>query len=232
MIFRFKQFNVNMDEEVFKVGTDATLLGAFIDLKTPNRILDIGTGSGVVALMLAQRYPDASITGIDVSRKAVDLARSNFHLSPFAERLEVHLAKANTYAAKVKYDVIVANPPYHSESSKSPKHHLALAKHQDALTATELLNCIQNNLTEDGNVYIIAPPVYIDKLKNHLARESRYLCSKIYFQHHTGSRISRCLAQFSNEVGPIKERKVILYEKDRIFTKEAKGRLAPFLINL
>ena len=110
--FSFKQFTVYHDRCAMKVGTDGVLLGAWTDLSHSHRILDIGTGTGLIALMMAQRSPEAQITAIDLDAEAVSQARDNIQHSPWKDRIEALLQDVCTYSIDKKFDTIVSNPPY------------------------------------------------------------------------------------------------------------------------
>ena len=130
--FQFKQFTVRQDKCAMKVGTDGVLLGAWVDVDRCNRILDVGTGTGLIALMLAQRS-EALIEAIDIDAAACEQAQENAAASPFAGRVQVaHAAFANFDNAH-PYDLIVSNPPYFARSLKCPDQQRSTARHNDTL---------------------------------------------------------------------------------------------------
>ena len=111
--FTFKQFVVRQDRCAMKVGTDGMLLGAWAEMDKPDgRVLDIGTGTGLMALMMAQRYPEARVTAVDIDEMAVSQAVENVKASPFADRIEVLQADVNAFETEKKFDSIVCNPPF------------------------------------------------------------------------------------------------------------------------
>ena len=133
--FRFKQFTVYHDRCAMKVGTDGVLLGAWTNLSQSRRILDIGTGTGLIALMMAQRVPEVPITAIDIDAEAVNQANENFSASPWNNRLEAVLQDVCTYTEKNSFDTIVSNPPYFINSLKCPDNQRTTARHTDTLDA-------------------------------------------------------------------------------------------------
>lgn len=141
-----------------KVGTDAVLLGAWVTPGNCASILDIGTGTGVIAMMLAQKS-GAKITAIDIDKESTDQARSNVLESPFAEKIEVinisfqDLAKT----ADKKFSLIVTNPPYFIDSLKSNDETRKVARHNDYLSFEDLLNGVKKLLDEKGRFYLILP---------------------------------------------------------------------------
>ena len=138
--FQFKQFTINQDRCAMKVGTDGTLLGAWANApKGPCRILDIGTGTGLVALMMAQRYPESQVVGIDIDRDAIIQAQENVDASPFSERITIINEDATKIDDKEVFDAIVCNPPYFVDSLTCPESQRTLARHTVTLTYEQLM---------------------------------------------------------------------------------------------
>lgn len=167
--FRFKQFTVYHDRCAMKVGTDGCLLGAWTPLPSPTtspiRVLDVGTGSGLIALMLAQRLPDAIIDAIDIDPGAIEQATYNFSLSPWANRLHAHLCPLQEWQSSLTptsqrnglYDLIVSNPPYFANSLPNPDLQRNTARHTDTLSYNELFFCCAKLLTPTGIFSTILP---------------------------------------------------------------------------
>lgn len=154
--FRFRQFTVWHDRCAMKVGTDGTLLGAWA--RGGHRILDIGTGTGLVALMMAQRFSDAQVTAVDIDPQAVAQARDNVAASPFAQRLTVLEGDVRLLCAEPPlYDAIVANPPYFDNSLCCPDERRTLARHTATLSYGELMTAAARLLTDDGELSVIVP---------------------------------------------------------------------------
>ena len=138
--FQFKQFTVFHDRCAMKVGTDGVLLGAWTRTGQGCSILDIGTGTGLIALILAQRIPDARITAVELDREAALQAAENVRNSPWAARIEVVEADIRQYATRVShpFDIIVSNPPFFNSSLHSPSEARTQARHTDSLSYAEL----------------------------------------------------------------------------------------------
>jgi tRNA1Val (adenine37-N6)-methyltransferase len=153
--FKFKQFTVWQDRCAMKVGTDGVLLGAWCEVGGRKRILDVGTGTGLISLMLAQRS-QALITAIDVDEKAVSQARENVNRSPW-DRIEVIQADFKQFCPENRYDMIVSNPPYFVRSLKSPDGQRTLARHADELNYTDLFAGVDRLLTPNGLFSLIIP---------------------------------------------------------------------------
>lgn len=151
--FRFKKFTVSQSKCAMKVGTDGTLLGAWAD--GGGSILDIGTGTGLIALMMAQRFPDAQVTGIDIDPGAIEQARDNVAQSVFSDRIRIVEADAVDYQGR--YDCIVSNPPYFEHSLTCPDNQRTLARHTDSLSYDDLFRAVRRLLTDDGVFSMVTP---------------------------------------------------------------------------
>ncbi|MDB5155633.1 MAG: methyltransferase protein [Mucilaginibacter sp.] len=158
-MFRFKQFNVDQTGCAMKINTDGVLLGALADADNPENILDIGTGTGVIALMLAQRFPQAKIDAVEIDEIAADTARQNFANSKFNDRLKVYPLDFESYFKLYdkKYDLIVSNPPFYINSLESPGAKKSLAKHADENFFENLIRQAKKQLTDDGTFWLILP---------------------------------------------------------------------------
>ena len=154
--FSFKRFTVHHDRCAMKVGTDGVLLGAWADVASSERLLDIGTGSGLIALMCAQRS-NSRITAIDIDGGAVEQAQINFSLSPWKDRLEVVQGDLCDFQPSGLYDVIVSNPPYFIDSLKCPDGQRTTARHTDALTPEQLLGNAYRMLHPQGHLSLVLP---------------------------------------------------------------------------
>lgn len=159
IFFKFKQFTVFQDQCAMKVGTDGVLLGAWAEVSGCNQVLDIGTGTGLVALMLAQRNPAAIIHALDIDEGCVMQAQQNISYSPFNQRIEVRQISFQDFAqhADQKYDLIVSNPPYFQNALKSPHLSRNHARHNDSLSFYDILTEGSALLAEGGRIALILP---------------------------------------------------------------------------
>ena len=161
--FKFKQFAVEQDDVAMKVGTDGVLLGAWAECEGARRILDIGTGTGVIALQMAQRNPTAQVQAVEIDETAARRARANFDNSPWAERLEVEQTPVQEFSPAEKFDLIISNPPYFVDSLLPPDAKRSTARHTHDLTFEELDRAVCRLLAENGKFALILPVTEFEK---------------------------------------------------------------------
>ena len=159
--FQFKQFGIRQDRCAMKVGTDGVLLGAWAEGGA--RILDIGTGTGLVALMMAQRFPEARVVGIDLDAGACAQAGENVAGSPFAGRVDVVHCALQEYDGGSAFDAIVSNPPFFVDSLKNPDGKRAMARHADSLPFRDLFRGVDRLLSADGVFSAIVPAEVLER---------------------------------------------------------------------
>lgn len=156
-MFRFKQFSISDERSAMKIGTDGVLLGAWADVEGDRRILDVGTGTGLIALMLAQRNASARIVGVDISHEAIEEASMNFAVSPWAGRLVACECDVRNVASNEKFDHIVSNPPYFVDSLPSPDKLRTMARHTSSLMFDDLVSTAERLLHDEGRLSVILP---------------------------------------------------------------------------
>ncbi|MFA5573917.1 MAG: methyltransferase [Brumimicrobium sp.] len=156
-VFRFKNFDIHQDENVQKISTDSMILGALVEGKKAKNILDVGTGTGVIALMLAQKFPTSKVIGLDIDSHAVKTANLNFENSPYANRIEAVEMNFLDFQSPVLFDKIVANPPYFDTKMYPENVQRALARHEIGMSLFELIEHAKNLLTRNGQLWIILP---------------------------------------------------------------------------
>lgn len=196
--FQFKQFTVWHDKCAMKVGTDGVLLGAWTSVQNAHKILDVGTGTGLVALMLAQRsLPDADIVALEIDATAAGQARDNVTRSPWKERVEVVQADFRSYQSSDKFDVVVSNPPYFVDSLECPDRQRNAARHNDSLTYEELLEGVAGLLAEDGAFTIVIPVDVADRVKMIAAVKNLYAVRQLNVITKPGGVPKRTLITFT-----------------------------------
>lgn len=155
--FDFKKFRIRHDQCAMKVGTDAVLLGSWVDYGNAQRVLDIGCGSGILSLMAAQRATKAAVHGIDVDASAVAQSQLNADNSPFANRLSFEQADVRNYSSEKKFDLILCNPPFYTEDTLSPDGRRSLARNACSLSFADLVEKASALLTCGGTFHVVLP---------------------------------------------------------------------------
>ena len=213
-IFQFKQFAVWSHIGGFKVGTDAVLLGAWINIAKDSSVLEIGTGTGVVSLMIAQRH-NASISAIEIDPNAAAQAHFNFQRSKFGG-LSIENASVQKFAnTKEKFDCIVCNPPYFQFSSKPDSETLHKAKHTDSLCPTELLECSARLITDNGNLCMIIPFSDMNEWIDSAKSSGFYLTKKLLVRPAPEFDPKRVLLEFGRVKESCQEQEMIIEQDVR-----------------
>lgn len=196
-MFQFKQFFVQDNNATMKVGTDGVLLGCLANCATPQYVLDIGTGCGVIALIMAQRFPYATIDAIDIDEGSIADATENFGNSPWRDHLSPHLSTLQQWDKDAHYDLIVSNPPYFVNSLKCPSEKRNKARHNDTLPFDDLVFHASRLLTAEGVFWCILPPTEADEVTR-LAKLNGLYCSERYHIHNKPeSAIRRTVLHFT-----------------------------------
>lgn len=217
--FSFKRFTVYHDRCAMKVGTDGVLLGAWTDVSSGCRILDIGTGTGLIALMLAQRC-DAHITAVDIDCDAVEQAKGNVAASPWQDRIEVELQDIRRYVSPEGFDVIVSNPPYFVDSLKCPDNRRNTARHTDHLNFENLIEAARRLLRPEGTFSVIIP---MDGREAFQAIAGRYgLCLSRQTSVYTkpGAEPKRVLLAFKRKAGECITDSLVVELERHVYSKE------------
>ncbi len=167
--FRFKKFEIKQDKCAMKVGTDGVLLGAWAS--GGKRILDIGSGTGLISLMMAQRFENARVVGVDIDEAACLQARENVLASPFADRVEIKHGRIQDLGMKgsetellaSSFDVVVSNPPFFVNSLKNPDNKRSMARHTDTLSFRDLFMGVDRLMSEHGVFSAIVPKEVLEQ---------------------------------------------------------------------
>jgi len=230
--FRFKQFTVRQDRCSMKVSTDGVLFGAWVDDAGAKRILDIGTGTGLLALIAAQRNAAAQIDALEIDDAAAQQASENVAASPWAGRIRVHRADARRIHAGDPYDLILCNPPYYSGYSSSPDGRIGLAKHSGELTFPQLIDAVGKHLAPDGRLAVIIPV----NREQHFLREAARIglapsrrCLVRYVSHRPHKRV---LLELDRSGAPIKEMELIIEATGPFdYTREYRALISDLMLN-
>ena len=218
--FAFKQFTVRHDRCAMKVGTDGVLLGAWTDLSHSRRILDIGTGTGLIALMLAQRCMDARITAIDLDSAAVEQAQENIQASPWKDRIEALQQDICTYPPNGTFDTIVSNPPYFIDSLKCPDGQRSTARHTDTLDADRLIGKVSELLTSDGRFSIILPAEQTEDLIRVAGEKGLHPSRQTWVITRPGLSPKRILMEFRKTPVTLQPDELVIELERHVYSEE------------
>lgn len=205
--FKFRQFTIRQERAAFKVGTDGVLLGACTDTENVSEALDIGTGTGLIAIMIAQRSPGVRITAIEPHRESVVQAIENVKKCPWSDRITVHETDLNAFCSDLpgKFDLLVTNPPYFRNSLLNPDKAKSAARHASSLTPDEIINASLKLLNDEGSLQLILPfeegSMFIAG-----AALAGLFCSRIIkVKPHPDGKIIRMIMKFERTRRPVHE---------------------------
>ncbi len=210
--FQFKQFAVAHSRSTMQVGTDAVLLGAWTKHASPQRILDVGTGCGIIALMLAQRYATAVIEAIDYDTTSVDEANENFTHSSFTERLSAKQVDFRAFENSTKYDLIVSNPPYFNTKIKPTAESRRLARNTETLPYPALVKGVAKALAKTGSFCCVLPANAIKEFIADAELVGLIANEILYIKYNNTAEISVALMLFSFTDKALQIDTVVLYE--------------------
>ena len=200
--FKFKQFSIYQDKCAMKVGTDGVLLGAWTQSSPPPKnILDIGTGTGLIALMMAQKFTNAKIDALEIDHAASKQASINFKSSPWKNRIHSIHQSLQKFCIKTskKYDLIISNPPYFSTDIKSKNNERNIARFTDSLPFSELLDGVNMLLTKEGSFTTIIPFNTEEEFIVLASKQNIYAQHINYVRGNNNAPIKRSLINFSRK---------------------------------
>jgi len=198
-MFRFQKFTVVQENAAMKVGTDGVLLGAWPPVDhQPLRILDVGAGTGLVALMLAQRTDDSMIDAVEIDDFACVDAEINFKESPWSDRLKLYNTSLQSFAEKSEfsYDLIVSNPPFFSGSLKNPNQRKAVARHNGGLSQEDLVSGVLKLLSKQGRFSLILPEADYNIFRLKAARAGLFESQRLEVSPNPGRPVKRIVSEW------------------------------------
>ena len=228
-IFKFKRFDVDQSGCAMKVNTDGVLLGALTEANDPQNILDIGTGTGVISLMLAQRFAKAQINAIEIDEQAAETAARNFEGSAFADRLNAVHGDFATTTPSVNYDLIVSNPPFFLDSLTSANEKKNLARHTDELFFDRLIKFAAEYLTDNGSFQLVVPLATAALIKSMLGTYQLYIQQVIFIRSFAESEPHREIITFGKGQMSVVEKSFVIYDTPKVYSNEYKEALQIFL---
>lgn len=219
--FQFKQFRIVQERAGMKVGIDGVLLGAWANTTNCSKILDVGTGTGLIALMLAQRS-EAKITAIEIEENAAAEAGDNVRLSPWKDRIKVRHISFQDFAEKntATFDLIVSNPPYFSNASKAATTERSLARHNDKLPFSALIELSTKMLSAMGRLSIIVPFDVMPAIADTAKKSNLFLQRITTVKPKAEKAANRVLLEWGKKETALNESCLVVYNEDNSFTPE------------
>ena len=230
-IFRFKQFSIDDSSCAMKVGTDAVMLGAWVNMHATGTILDIGTGCGLLALMVAQRSK-GHITAIEIDAAAAQQSKENFSASPWRERIDVIHGAVQQFHPEKSFDLIICNPPYFKNALKAPGLQRNLARHNDTLSFESLLSVVDRLLNINGTFAFILP---VDEAAEFISLASVYqlhlnrYCTVFSREDKSPNRI---MAEISRQESEGIKETLCIRDQHNQYTQEYKELTKDFYLHL
>jgi tRNA1Val (adenine37-N6)-methyltransferase len=231
--FQFKQFRVDQRRSAMKVGMDGVLIGAWADVSMAGNILDIGAGTGLIALMMAQRNAQAHVDAIEIENEAFEECLFNVNQSPWANRIRVTCISFQEFikSCDEKYDLIISNPPFFINSLKAPDNSRSQARHDDSLPLEELIEGIARLLSPRGKAALILPFENLSELKKHLLLNNLFLSCLCQVKPNPQKPVFRIMVEITPMVCICREEELMIeYEQHFDYTPEYRALTRDFYL--
>ena len=232
--FRFKKFSVAQDRCSMPVNSDGVLLGAWVNAAGTERALDIGTGTGVIALMLAQRLPEARIDAVEIDEAAARQARENMAASDFAKRLRCVHESIQDFSrfAEHDYDLIVSNPPFFTGGTMSDNQDRSGVRHTVKLPHGDLIQAVRRLLKPGGRLAVILPHIEGLRFVEMATTYGLHARRQTDLYPRAGRPVERILVEFSKAEGPLERDELVMYagEKSKRYTEAYRRLTADFYL--
>lgn len=229
-IFKFKQFEVDQRNCAMKINTDGVLLAALAESDQPKRILDIGTGTGVLALMMAQRFPSAAIEAVEIDELAAATAGKNFQNSVFNKRLSVNHIAIEQYSTVEKFDLIIANPPFFVNDLKNVEEKKGIARHASNAFFDALMAKADELLSTNGRFWFILPIKQAEYLIEKGRRLNFNVQQRIELHSDHSKSAFRWIVNLSRTEVASKVEHFYIYESEKIYTQAYRDLLKDFFL--
>ncbi|MBU8883926.1 methyltransferase [Kaistella sp. DKR-2] len=215
--FKFRNFTIHQSGNVFRVGTDGVLLGVLCSANHSEKILEVGTGTGLISLMIAQRNPQAEILSLDINEEAEKLAAENFSNSPFKDRMQTVHQDFKDFETGEKFGLIISNPPYFEEN---PSEKDILARQQTELSFDHLISKTAEFLSETGIFSVIIPFEAGNEFEQKCLKYALFLQKRIKIFGIKNAKAKRCILEFGFEQRNISESEFVIEKSPRKYSDE------------
>ena len=231
-MFKFKQFSIKQDKTAMKVGTDGVLLGAWVWGNNPNNILDIGAGTGLISIMMAQKFADSNIFAVEIEQNAYNQTIENIENSNWQNQISAYNDDFLNFASKtkLKFDIIVSNPPFFENQLLPTDNKILIAKHNTTLPFSIFIKKVAELLTKNGEFFVIIP---FENHNNfvHFCSQNLLFCNQKKIVKHTHNTTpKRILLKFSKNITPIVE-STLYIKKNAEYTTEYKQLTKDFYLS-
>ena len=228
--FKFKQFTVWHDRSSLRVCTEACLLGAYASVAGAKKGLDVGTGTGLLALMLAQRNENLHIDAIEIERSSVEQAQENVSQSPYAERIRVYETALQDWKPEKGYDLIISNPPFFENHLLSTNEIRNQALHTESLTLVELAMSVTQLLHKKGRFVVLLPPFETQKITELLQVKGLEPVKQLEVFQKENKPLFRKITTFSREKIPLIREKLTIHEEDGKYSEDFRTLLKDYYL--
>ncbi|MDN5200606.1 methyltransferase [Fulvivirgaceae bacterium BMA10] len=221
--FQFKQFRIDQDKCGMKVCQDSCILGAYTVVSSPKKILDIGTGTGLLSLMLAQRYKNSFIDAVEINKDAFFQAEGNFANSPWSDKIGLFKSSIQDFALdkKEQYDLIVSNPPFFQNHLRSNDASKNVAIHNDSLSFGDLAMSVHKLLSVGGSLFVMYPEDQSFMFEKEMVSRNLYPQNRLIIKDKATKPILRIITNYSRiNTVDTKTENLIIKQPDGTYTKE------------
>jgi len=230
--FRFKQFTIHQANTSMKVGTDGVLLGAWADVLNKKNVLDVGTGTGLIALMVAQRNPNAFISAVEIERDAYIQAKENILQSIFKHQIELLHTSFQDYKSTNKYDLVVCNPPFFRPTYLSGNESRDIARQRINFEMNNFFEITFNATEEDGEVAIVYPFEQLEYITKIAAAKKFFIKRQCLVKGNQNKPFKRVLLQFSKQKKNVESSELCIENERHQYTNEFVELVKDFYLNL
>lgn len=202
-VFKFKQFSITQEKSAMKISTDSVILGAWINsIKSPKTVLDIGSGTGLLSLMVAQHFPNSIITAIEIEQDAFEETVYNFAQAKWHKNLNAIHTSLQNFNPKTSFDFIITNPPYFVNSLHNQSNKKTTARHTSALSFQDIIHFVKKHLDKQGNLALILPINEFKQFQQLAEKQHLFLINELLLKPNHKKPINRVCGLFSFQKTP------------------------------